>query len=388
MKTLVTNIGQLVDTAAEVGHLNILHDQAFLIEDGIITWVGEISAAPETSNVIDAGGMVCIPGFVDSHAHLIFAGARHEEFASRMSGEAYQAGGIRSTVAATRAASDEQLRANAKKLIAELHESGVTHFEIKSGYGLEMETELRSLQIAGEFTDDVTFLGAHVVPQDVDRSDYLDLVTGAMMDKAAEVAKWVDVFCDQGAFSVEEARRVLKAGIDRGLMPRMHSNQLSNIGGIALAVEIGCASVDHCTHLSQEDIDLLAASNTVATFVPGAEFSTRASYPDVRRLIAAGGKVAIATDCNPGSSFTTSMPFCIAVAVREMHFSVDQALWAATRGGALALRNELGSLRVGSRADFVLLDTDSYIDLAYRPGVALVNSTFVAGQKVFERTTS
>ena len=388
MKTLVTNIGQLVDTGAEVGVLSIAHDQAFLIEDGIITWVGEISSTPEASNVIDAGGMVCIPGFVDSHAHLIFAGARHEEFASRMSGEAYQAGGIRSTVAATRAASDEHLRANAKKLIAELHESGVTHFEIKSGYGLDMETELRSLQIASEFTEDVTFLGAHVVPQDVDRSEYLDLVTGPMMDKAAKVAKWVDVFCDQGAFSVEESRRVLSAGIAKGLIPRMHSNQLSNIGGISLAVELGCASVDHCTHLSQEDIDLLAASNTVATFVPGAEFSTRATYPDVRRLIAAGGKVAIATDCNPGSSFTTSMPFCIALAVREMYFSVDQALWAATRGGALALRNELGSLSVGSRADFVLLETDSYIDLAYRPGVALVNSTFVAGQKVFERTTS
>lgn len=384
----MTNIGQLVDTAAEVGVLSIAHDQAFLIEDGIITWVGEISSAPETSNVLDAGGMVCIPGFVDSHAHLIFAGARHEEFASRMSGEAYQAGGIRSTVAATRAASDEHLRANAKKLIAELHESGVTHFEIKSGYGLDMETELRSLQIASEFTEDVTFLGAHVVPQDVDRSEYLDLVTGPMMDKAAKVAKWVDVFCDQGAFSVEESRRVLSAGIAKGLIPRMHSNQLSNIGGISLAVELGCASVDHCTHLSQEDIDLLAASNTVATFVPGAEFSTRASYPDVRRLIAAGGRVAIATDCNPGSSFTTSMPFCIALAVREMYFSVDQALWAATRGGALALRNELGSLSVGFRADFVLLDTDSYVDLAYRPGVALVNSTFVAGQKVFERTTS
>ena len=388
MKTLVTNIGQLVDTGAEVGVLSITHDQAFLIEDGIITWVGEISSAPETSNVLDAGGMVCIPGFVDSHAHLIFAGARHEEFASRMAGEVYQAGGIRSTVAATRAASDEQLRANAKKLIAELHESGVTHFEIKSGYGLDMETELRSLQIASEFTEDVTFLGAHVVPQDVDRSEYLDLVTGPMMDKAAKVAKWVDVFCDQGAFSVEESRRVLSAGIAKGLIPRMHSNQLSNIGGISLAVELGCASVDHCTHLSQEDIDLLAASNTVATFVPGAEFSTRATYPDVRRLIAAGGKVAIATDCNPGSSFTTSMPFCIALAVREMYFSVDQALWAATKGGALALRNELGSLKVGSRADFVLLDTDSYVDLAYRPGVALVNSTFVAGQKVFERTTS
>jgi imidazolonepropionase len=388
LKTLVTNIGQLVNTGDTVGQLHISTDQAFVIEDGFIGWVGDITNAPKTETIIDAKGRVCIPGFVDSHSHLIFAGARHQEFSHRMAGESYQAGGIKSTVSATRGATDQELRENAAKLVAELHASGITHFEIKSGYGLDLETEIRSLAIASEFTEDVTFLGAHVVPEGVARADYLSLVTGPMLDQATGLAKWIDVFCDDGAFTVEESRMVLEAGIAKGLRPRMHSNQLKNIGGIALAVELDCASVDHCTDLSQADIDLLAQSSTVATFVPGAEFSTRASYPDVRPVIAAGVTVAIATDCNPGSSFTTSMPFCIAVAVRELYFSVDQALWAATKGGARALENELGSLAVGSRADFALLDAKSYIDLAYRPGVPIVSATYVAGQKVFERTSN
>ena len=388
MKTLVTNIGQLVDTGDNVGELSILVDHAFLVEGGFITWVGSKALAPDADQVIDAKNQVCIPGFVDSHSHLIFAGARHEEFSHRMAGSSYQAGGIRSTVQATRSATDTELRTNARKLVAELHASGVTHFEIKSGYGLDLETEIRSLRIASEFTDDVTFLGAHVVPDGISRTDYIALVTGPMLDQAAGIAKWIDVFCDEGAFSVEESRQVLEAGIAKGLRPRMHSNQLKNIGGISLAVELGCASVDHCTHLTPEDIKLLASGKTVATFVPGAEFSTRANYPDVREVIEAGVMVALSTDCNPGSSFTTSMPFVMAVAVREMHFTVDQALWAATKGGALALQNNLGSLAVGSRADFALLDAESYIDLAYRPGVPIVSATYVAGEKVFERTSN
>jgi imidazolonepropionase len=195
----------------------------------------------------------------------------------------------------------------------------------------------------------------------------------------------VDVFCDRGAFSVAEAREILTAGIAAGLKPRMHANQLENLGAISLAVELDCASVDHCTFLSDEDIALLAGSNTVATLVPGAEFSTRSPYPDAGRLLAAGVTVAIATDCNPGSSYTTSMPFCIAIAVREMNLSPDQALWAATKGGAAALRNDKGSLKVGADADFVVLDAPNHIHLAYRPGVQLVEATFIAGQKVFER---
>lgn len=388
MKTLFTNIKELVDTGPTVGDLHISNNQAVLVDDGLIAFIGDEESAPDADVTIDTEGAVMIPGFVDSHAHLVFAGSRHEEFSHRMAGHSYSAGGIKTTVAATRGATDQDLRENLKKLIAELHASGITHFETKSGYGLEVETEIRSLMLASEVTEDVTFLGAHVVPQGVNREEYLELVLGEMLEKAAPLAKWIDVFCDAGAFSVEESRMVLEAGIKKGLLPRMHSNQLENLGGIALAVELDCASVDHCTHLNPEDIELLAKSNTVATFVPGAEFSTRSKYPNVRSLIDAGAKVAIATDCNPGSSYTTSMPFCIAVAVREMGFSVDEAIWAATKGGALALRNDLGTLKVGARADFALLDAKSYIDLAYRPGVALVSATYVAGKKVFERTSN
>jgi imidazolonepropionase len=388
LKTLFTNIKELVDTGSSVGYLHISNNQAVLVDDGLIAFIGDDKSAPGADVTIDTEGAVMIPGFVDSHAHLVFAGSRHEEFSHRMAGHSYSAGGIKTTVAATRAASDQELKENLKKLIAELHASGITHFETKSGYGLEVETEIRSLMLASEVTEDVTFLGAHVVPQGANREEYLDLVLGEMLEKSAPLAKWIDVFCDAGAFSVEESRMVLEAGIKKGLLPRMHSNQLENLGGVALAVELDCASVDHCTHLNPEDIELLAKSNTVATFVPGAEFSTRSKYPNVRSLIDSGAKVAIATDCNPGSSHTTSMPFCIAVAVREMGFSVDEAIWAATRGGALALRNNLGTLKVGARADFALLDANSYIDLAYRPGVALVSATYVAGKKVFERTSN
>jgi imidazolonepropionase len=207
-----------------------------------------------------------------------------------------------------------------------------------------------------------------------------------MLDAAAPLAKWIDVFCDRGAFTLAQTRKILEAGIAKGLLPRLHANQIENLGAIALAVELDCASVDHCTHLSDKDIELLAGSNTVATLLPGAEFSTRSPYPDAKKFFAAGVTVALATDCNPGSSFTTSMPFCIAVAVRDMGFTIDQAVWSATRGGAMALRDSSrGTLAVGSRADFAILDAPNHLFLAYRPGVQLVASTYVAGKKVYGR---
>jgi imidazolonepropionase len=324
-----------------------------------------------------------IPGFVDSHSHLVFGGERSEEFAGRMTGKKYEADGINSTVSATRKATADELRANAAKLVQELYASGITTFEIKSGYGLDVETERLSLEIAAEFTDEVTFLGAHVVPKGSDPDEYTDLVAGKMLESIT--AKWVDVFCDTGAFSVAQARKVLTAGIAAGLKPRMHANQLSNIGAIALAVELDCASVDHCTFLDDADIELLKNSQTVATLLPGAEFSTRSVYPQGGELMNRGVVVALATDCNPGSSFTTSMPFCIALAVRDMGFSVDQAIWAATKGGAMALRGDRGVLEVGARADFVVLDAPNHIYLAYRPGVAIISQTFLQGRKVYER---
>ncbi len=385
-KTLFTNIGSLVLPAAEVGVLETLSNAAFMVEDGLVIWVGQADSAPRCDSVVDVAGACVIPGFVDSHAHLMFAGSREQEFEARMAGVSYSAGGIKTTVAKTRAATDEELRANAQNLISEFYQSGVTHFEIKSGYGLDIETEVRSLKIAREFTEDTTFLGAHVVPADQDPEAYVELVTTTMLDAAAPYAKWIDVFCDRGAFTLAQTRKILEAGIAKGLLSRLHANQIENLGAIALAVELDCASVDHCTHLSEQEIELLAGSNTVATLLPGAEFSTRSPYPDAKKLFAAGITVALATDCNPGSSFTTSMPFCIAVAVRDMGFTVDQAVWSATRGGALALRDSSrGTLAVGSSADFAILDAPNHLFLAYRPGVQLVASTYVAGKKVYGR---
>jgi imidazolonepropionase len=329
-----------------------------------------------------------IPGFVDSHAHLVFAGDRAAEFEARMSGVSYSAGGIKTTVAATRAASDDELRAGLNARMHELHRSGITTFETKSGYGLTVADEARSLRLAAEVTDETTFLGAHVVPAEFAdrRSEYVSLVAGEMLEAAAAHARWIDVFCDRGAFDVDEADEILRAGVRAGLRPRIHANQLEAGAGIELAVKHDCASADHCTHLTDRDIELLAGSNTVATLLPGAEFSTRAEYPDARRLFAAGAKVALATDCNPGSSFTTSMAFCLAVAVRDMHFTPSQALAAATAGGAAALRRtEVGGLRVGQRANLVVLNAPSYVHLMYRPGVDLVHSTFIDGRPVYER---
>jgi len=385
MSLLVTNIGSLALPGAEFGDVQVIENAAFAIDAGVITWVGFATDAPACDEVLDALGRAVIPGFVDSHAHLVFDGDRAQEFSARMAGESYSAGGIKTTVQATRAAGEDKLRSNLKKLVSELHASGITHFEIKSGYGLDLETEVLSLRLASEFTTDVTYLGAHVVPAGSDRDEYLRLVTGDMLQAALPYAKWIDVFCDRGAFSLAETKEILSAGVKAGLKPRLHANQLENLGAIELAVEFDCASVDHCTHLSDSDIALLAGSNTVATLLPGAEFSTRSPYPDAKQLVAAGVDVAIATDCNPGSSYTTSMPFCIAVAVREMGLTVPQALWAATRGGAKALRNDLGRIEVGASADFVILDAPSFEHLAYRPGVQLVAATYVAGKKVFGR---
>jgi imidazolonepropionase len=365
--------------------LGILPDAAVVLEDDRIAWIGPARGAPAADLRHDCAGGTVIPGFVDSHAHLVFAGDRAAEFAARMAGQAYSAGGIRSTVAATRSATDEQLRARVGGLVDELVRSGTTTFEIKSGYGLTVEQEARACRIAAEFTDEVTFLGAHVVPQEFgeDRAGYVELVAGPMLDACAPPARWIDVFCERGAFDADEARAVLEAGARAGLGVRVHANQLGIGPGVALAVELGAASADHCTHLTDADVDALAGSGTVATLLPGAEFCTRSPYPDARRLLDSGVSVALATDCNPGTSFTTSMPWCIAMAVREMGMTVAEALRAATRGGARALRrDDLGRIRVGGRADLVAIAAPSYVHLAYRPGVDLIAGVWRAGQAV------
>jgi imidazolonepropionase len=386
---LFGNIGQLVVGASpDTGELELIENAALVIDAGMVAWVGSSANAPAADELVDVAGRTVIPGFVDSHAHLVFAGDRAAEFEARMSGVSYSAGGIKTTVAATRAASDESLRAGLRARMHELHRSGITTFETKSGYGLNVADEARSVALAAEVTDEVTFLGAHVVPVEFAdrRSEYVSLGAGEMLEAAAPHSRWIDVFCDRGAFDVDEADEILRAGVRAGLRPRIHANQLEAGAGIELAVKHDCASADHCTHLTDRDIELLAGSNTVATLLPGAEFSTRAEYPDARRLFAAGAKVALATDCNPGSSFTTSMAFCLAVAVRDMHFTPSQALAAATAGGAAALRrNDVGGLRIGQRANLAVLNAPSFVHLMYRPGVDLVASTIIDGISVYER---
>ncbi len=382
--TAITDIAGLVtnDPSLGEGPLGLIRDAAVVIDGDRIAWVGESSKAPATDNRVDAGGRAAIPGFVDSHSHLVFAGDRTEEFNARMSGRPYSAGGIRTTVAATRAASNNVLHANVGRYVAEARRQGTTTVEIKSGYGLTSQDEARALAIAGAHTDEVTFLGAHIVAPEFadDPAAYVDLVTGPMLDACAPYARWIDVFCEQGAFDGDQARTILTAGKERGLIPRVHANQLSYGPGVQLAVELGAASADHCTHLTDGDVDALAQGETVATLLPGAEFSTRSAYPDARRLLDAGATVALSPDCNPGSSFTSSMPFCVALAVREMGMTPDEAVWAATAGGARALRRtDVGRVSPGARADLALLDAPSHVHLAYRPGVPLISAVWHNG---------
>lgn len=375
--TLLVDIGLLATQDAELGEIR---DAAIVVEGESIAWVGPASSAPSADRRVALGGRTVIPGFVDSHAHLVFVGDRAAEFEARMRGMPYAAGGIRVTTAATRAAADDALRHNVERLAGELLRAGVTTFECKSGYGLDVPTEERSVRVAGEFTPEVTFLGAHVVPPDTDRDEYLRLVTGPMLDACAPHARWVDAFCEHGAFDGDETRAVLQAGIARGLGARVHANQLTEGPGVRIAVELGAASADHCTHLSGEDVEALAGSDTVATLLPLAEFSTRAAYPDARRLLDAGATVALATDCNPGSAYSTSMPLAIALSVREMRMTPAEAVRAATVGGARALRrDDIGVIAPGRRADLVVLDAPSYIHLAYRPGVPLIAQVWQAG---------
>jgi imidazolonepropionase len=381
---VVDNIGLLVtnDPVLGDGPLGLVREAALVLDVGTVVAVERAGAVADER--IDAGGRCVIPGFVDSHTHLVFAGDRADEFVARMAGGRYAAGGINVSVAATRAATDAELRALALARRDEALRAGITHLEIKSGYALDVAGEQRLCSLAAELTDDVTFLGAHLVPAEYAErpDDYVSLVCGEMLAACAPHVRWIDVFCERGAFDADQCRAVLAAGRDAGLGLRVHANQLGPGPGVQLAVEMEAASADHCTYLSDGDVDALAdpSSRTVATLLPATDFSTREPYPDARRLLDAGATVALATNCNPGSSYTTSISFCIALAVREMRMTAEEALLAATVGGATALRRaDVGRLAPGARADAVILAAPSYTHLVYRPGVPLIAHTIVGG---------
>ena len=384
---LLDGIGELLTNDPPLGPDGVIHDAAVAIEGDRVVWAGARSATPDgvAGPRVDVEGRAVLPGFVDAHTHLVFAGDRAAEFDARMRGERYAAGGIRSTVEATRGATDTQLSARARRLADEALRSGTTTLEVKSGYGLTVDDEVRLLGVAAELTGEVTFLGAHVVaPEFADDPDaYVDLVCGAMLDACAPLARWCDVFCDRGAFDGAQARRILEAGRDHGLGLRIHANQLEHGRGARLAADLGAASADHLTHLDDDDREALAAAGVVATLLPVAELSTRSPWPEARRLLDAGAIVALATDCNPGTSFTTNMPIVIALAVTAMGMTPVEAVWAATAGGAAALRrDDVGRIAAGARADLLVLDAPSFVHLAYRPGVPVVRTVIRGGSVV------
>lgn len=392
MSTLFTGISEL-RTVSDAGTLN---DAALVVTDGTISWVGPADKAPAADDAVDLGGRAVLPGWVDSHTHMIFDGDRSAEFEARMGGGTYQAGGIAVTMDATRSAGEERLEALLIDRIAAAHKGGTTTLETKTGYGLNTESEILAAQVASRHVDDVTFLGAHLVPPGAQAESYLDEVVGPMLDGVAPYVQWIDVFCERGAFDEAQSRRVLAAGIERGLGVRVHGNQLGEGPGVALAVEMGAASVDHVNYLSDADVEALASSNTVATMLPACDLSTREPLAPGRRLLDAGATVAIASNLNPGTSYTSSMNFCVTTAVLQQHLSLDEAIRAATYGGAQALRRHdvgggvdaqgrpaKGTIVEGAAGDLHVLDAPSAIHLAYRPGMPMTWRTYVAGKRAF-----
>jgi imidazolonepropionase len=397
---LLRNIGLLVTNDPErSGLLGVVGGAAVLIDDdGILEWVGSEADLPagRDREEIDAEGSAVLPGFVDAHTHAIFAGDRADEFGRRLRGESYEqimadGGGIMSTVRATRAASADDLRGSTERRLRRMLETGTTTVEVKSGYGLETGTERRLLEIANDLGDALpidmvpTFLGAHAVPEEhrKARGAYVDLVIQEMLPECAPLARFCDVFCDEGVFTVEEARRIFEAGAAHGLVPRVHAEQLAASGGALLAAEVGAASADHLDHVGDDAIAAMAAAGTAAVLLPGVSLSMRLPFPDPRPLLEAGVTVAIATDANPGTSYVLTMPFVIALAALEMGMSVEQAVWSATRGGAVALElPDRGWIGPGAVADFVLLDADTYADLAYRPDSPVVDRVYKRGRLV------
>ncbi|HET8866541.1 MAG TPA: imidazolonepropionase [Gracilimonas sp.] len=404
-KLLIQNISQIatpkpgVYRGSELRSLKVHENVAIYISDGFIVAVGTLSDVLEKveghPQILDAEGKAAVPGFVDSHSHLVFGENRANEFAMRSSGMSYeeiadQGGGIVSTVEATRKASKEELKNLSRIRLQKALKQGITTMEIKSGYGLDLETERKMLEVISELKQEqsieitATFLGAHAVPKNSTKEEYLEEVL-AMIPEISELAEYCDVFCEKGYFTVEETRKVLEKGIEHGLKPKLHTNQFNDIGGVEMAIELGAVSVDHLEVLSDEDVQKIARSETVATVLPGVSYFLNIPYSPARKLLNAGALVALATDFNPGSSMTISMQLLMSMACTKMGMSVEEALCCATQNGAKALeKNKLGCIASGFQADILLLDTDNYKDLAYFFGENHVHTVIKKGEKVWQ----
>ena len=374
----------------------VLEGAAVRVHDGAIVWVGpdrELAPGADAPE-LDAEGRLVLPGFVDPHTHLVWAGTRREEFVARLAGESYDGGGIATTVAATRAASGDELFALAADRGRRMIANGKTTVEIKTGYGLTPEHELRCLDVIARLGSELpwnveaTYLGAHVVPDGRDRTEYVDEVVATVPPSAACGATWVDVFCDEGIFTLEETRRILQAAADAGLGTRLHAEEIAHTGAADLAAELGCASADHLEHVTAEGARAMAAAGVVGVLLPTVTLSLRTfAFGQYAVLRDAGVSLALSTDCNPGTSWCESMPYVVQLACLVYGMPVHEALWSATRGGAAALqRSDVGRVAIGARADLALLDAEHEADLVAHLG-APANAVTVLGGQVWAGTS-
>ena len=399
---IYTPVGTAGKRGAEMGDILHIEKGGIIIEDGIIRWVGPDSEMPEPEGHVrdemymDALGRAVLPGFVDSHTHLVFGGYRPEEFGWRPKGDTYMSimergGGIQSTVNATRAASAEELREKAEWYLDEMSAMGVTTVEAKSGYGLDTETEERMLRVIKELGEDSerkvdvvsTFLGAHAVPKEYKgrTAEYVDLIIKEMLPRFRDMAEFCDIFTEKNVFELEDSRRLLEAAREAGYKLKMHADEIVSLGGAELAADLGAVSADHLLHVSDEGIRRMAESGTVATLLPLTAFALKEEFAPARKFIDAGCTVALATDLNPGSCFSGSIPLTIALACIYMKMSVEETLTALTLNGAAAIdrADRIGTIEAGKQGDVVILHFDTLDALPYYVGMNCVDVTIKNG---------